>query len=138
MLRQRHHDAARPDDSSLLASNFGDRVAQKFLMVKCDVGNHAHQRFDDVGRVQPAAHTHFQNRDIHPSPRKVLECQRGQHLKKAGMPGQFPFADEPLGGSVDYVVKQGEIIVADSFAVDANALVDPDQMRRGVESRAQT
>ena len=62
-------------------------------MVERDVGNHAYQRFDNIGRIQPAAHANFENRSLHPLPREVGEGDRRHHLKEAGMPGQISLPD---------------------------------------------
>ncbi len=53
------------------------------------------------------------------------------------MPGQIAFPNQPLGGAVDHIVEQREIVVGDGLAIEANPLIDANQMRRSIESRLQ-
>src|SRR6267378_5672790 len=54
------------------------------------------------------------------------------------MPWQIAFPNQPLGGAVNHVVEHREIVVADRFTVEANPLIDPNQMRRSIESCLQS
>src|SRR5208282_2792947 len=132
-LRQRYHNAARTNDAGFFAGNLGDGFAQIFLVIERDVGDDAEARFHDIGGIQAAAHAHFEHNHVGAAAREVFKAYGSQHLKKAGVPRQIAFRDEALGGAVDHVMEQGEIVVGDGFAIEANALVDAYQMRRGVE-----
>ena len=133
MLRQRHHNSVRADDAGLLARDLGDGVAEIFLMIERDVGNHRDQRLDDVGRVQPAAHADFEHRNLDADAGEVFECHHGQHLEEAGMPRQLAGAQKLLRRALDAIVNRAELDIGDGFAVHPNALVDAHQMRRAVE-----
>src|SRR6516162_6054877 len=63
VLRQRDHQAVRADDSHLFARDFSDRVAEILLMIERDVGDNGNERVDDVGSVESAPHTNFENGD---------------------------------------------------------------------------
>ena len=133
-LGQRYDDSARPDDSSFLPRNLADRLSQIFLMIEGDIGDHAQAGIDDIGRIETSAHADFQHDDVGACPRKIFESHCGQHFEKAGMPGEFAFADQALGGPADYVVQLREIVVAKGLAVEADTFVDPNQVRRSVEA----
>lgn len=53
------------------------------------------------------------------------------------MPGQFGPPYQFFGNLVDLAMESGEIIIADLFATDSDALVDSYQMRRGVQTGLQ-
>src|ERR1700682_3947051 len=107
-------------------------------MIERDVGDDADLRLNHISGVEPPAHADLEHRNIYFLSREVFKSDGGQHFEKAGMPWQFILSDEPLGGSVDHVVQQGKLVVADFFPIDSDALVDPNQMRRGVQARAYT
>ena len=102
-------------------------------MVERDIGDHADSRLDHVGGIQAPAHADFEHRDVHLPAREMLEGNRREHLEKAGMPGQFALADQAFGSTIDHIVDQGKIVVADLLPVDPYALVDPYQVGRGIK-----
>ena len=51
-------------------------------MVQSDVRDDAHDRDHNVGRIQTSAETRFDHRNIHPSVRKVLECDAGRGFEE--------------------------------------------------------
>src|SRR6202035_1032137 len=61
LLREGYYDAAGPDNSCFLTGDFGYRIAQEFLVVERNVGDHTDARLNYVGRIQPPAHTYFQH-----------------------------------------------------------------------------
>ena len=67
---------------------------------------------------------------------EVEEGERGEDLEEAGGVGQVAGLDEAAGGVVDLEVEAGEVVVGDLDAVDLDALVDADEVRRGVEAGA--
>ena len=119
MLRQGHQRAAWAQDSRLFAGDLGDRVAQVFLVVERDVGEDGEQRIDDVGGVEPAAHAHFQDGDLHWFPdgsvcflvREVQESQRGQRLEEARMVRQPAGRDQLPGRLVDAKVEARKVFL---------------------------
>ena len=133
-LRQRNHNPARTDDSSFFAGDLGHCFAQILLMIERDIGDDADPRLDHVGRIQTPAHANFKHNHVGTAAGEILKGHRGQHLKKAGMPRQIAFPNQPLGGAVDHVMEQREIVVVDRLAIEANPLIDANQMRRCIES----
>ena len=106
-------------------------------MIERNIGDDTDPRIDNVGCVEAPAHPNFKDCDIQLAGCEMLEGHGGQHFEKAGMPGQFATFDEALGGALDHVVQQSELFVVDVFAVDADALVNPHEMRRSVQPGAQ-
>ena len=89
------------------------RVAQEFLMIERNVGDHADPRFDHVGGIQPSAHADFEHGDIQLAGGEVLEGHGRQHLEEAGMPGQFAIFDQAFGGALDHIVHQRKSVIGD-------------------------
>ena len=103
-------------------------------MVERNISNHAEARFDHVGRVQSSTHADFKHCDFDFLAREVLEGNGGEHLEEARVPGEFGFGDQTLGGAIDDIVNEGEIVVGNAGAVNSNALVDANQVGRSVEA----
>ncbi len=122
-----------PDDPCLLARNLGHRVPKIFLMIERNVGDDADPRLDHIGRIETSAHADFEHRDVDSLAREIFERDRRQHLEKTRMPGQLTFGHQPLGRAIHQFVDEREIVVRNCCAIHANALIDPNQVRRGVE-----
>src|SRR5579863_8683600 len=137
LLRKRHNHTARADNPNLLSRDLAHGIPKKFLVIERDVGNHADPRFHYVGCVQPPAHAYFEDRDLNLLACKMFEGNRGHHLEKTGMPWEFAALYQFFGGSIDFAVKAGEIVVADLLPVYADALVDAHQMWRSVKTGLQ-
>src|SRR5438477_962812 len=136
VLGQGDHHAAGMDDAGFLAGYLGDGVAKKFLVVERDVSDYGNQGFDDVSRVQTAAHADFKHSNVHFGPCEILKGDGGQHLKKTGMPGELAGCNQAFGSLFNTIMNSGEVWVGNFLAVDANALVQPNKVGRGVERRA--
>ncbi len=81
-----------------------------------------------------AAHTDFEHGNFYLLSREVGERDRRHHFEEAGMPRQLSLLDQPLGDAIDLVMQIGELIIADFFAIHANAFVDAHQMGRSIEA----
>src|SRR5690348_5237629 len=136
VLGQGDDHAAGMSDSGLLAGNFGDGIAEKFLVVERNVDYDRNHGLNNIGCIQTAAHADFEHRDIHLSLGELLEGDGGQHLKKTGMPGQLAGRDQTVGSLFDAIMQSGERGVTNFFAVNANALVQADQVGLSVERGA--
>ena len=93
MLGQRYYHAAGTDDPHFFPSNLAHRVAEKLLMVQCNVGNDTHFGFDDISRIQSPAHTDFQYCHFDRLLGEVLKRNRSHHFKKTRMPWQLALLD---------------------------------------------
>ena len=95
-------------------------------MVQTDIGDDAEQGGDDVGRVEAAAHTHFDDGDVDLLVAEVVEGQSDSHLEE-GEPLVFKellvFFDEA-----------DHFVLGYHFAADADALAEVDEVGRGVET----
>ena len=69
---------------AFLARNGRDGRPEPLHVVERDVGDDRNQRLHDVRRIQPAAHAHFQHRNIHLAFGKIEKRLRRQDLKVAG------------------------------------------------------
>ena len=136
MLWQRDQRAVRAQDAGLFARDEGDGVAEPLHVVERDVGDDGEQRLDDVGGVETAAHAHFEDGEIDLRLGEGFEGDRGQHFEVARVCGEASIGDQAAGTVVDAEVEPGKVLVADGRTVDANALVDALEMRRGVEADA--
>ena len=136
MLRQGDHRAPGADDARLLARDLAQGVSQEPLVVEGDVGDDGDAGLDHVGGVQPAAHAHLEHREVHCALGEVVEGHSGQHLEKAGMPGQVAARHQLGGHALHALVQGGELGVADGLPVHLQPLVDLLQVRRSVEGGA--
>ncbi len=127
-----HHRAARAHDAGLLAADGLAVGAEELDVVDVHAGDDGAVGVDDVGRVQAAAQAYLQDRHVQP---------RLAHQPQDGQRGEFEIAQRDfvaiLGPGafhrceVRYQVRSG-----DGLAVDAAALLEMHQVRRGVDTRA--
>ena len=137
-LGQSHDHAACSNDPGLLTGNLAQRLAQVFLMVQRNIGDHANPRLDHIRSIQPSAHSDFKHRQIRPAAREILKRHRRQHLKKTRMPGQVSLAHQSFRGPAHDVMHQSKVIVRNRHSVEPNPLVDPHQMRRRIKPSLQS
>ena len=137
LLRRQHHLRTGLDDARLFAGDLGECVAQQVGVVVVDRTDHGDRGVHHVGGVGDAAQAHLDDRHVHRRLGEGLVGQRGHHLEERHRDA----VDGPLVDQVDQplgVCDQGvELVVADPFAVDADALGEVDQMRAGVATGAQ-
>src|SRR5215472_5813721 len=136
MLRKEHDQTMGTKDSSLLARNLRQGVAEEFLMIEVNISNHRDAGIGDVSSIQPASHTYLEHRQLYTGAGEILEHHCGEHFKKTRVPGQFSAGHELFRDAFDPVIHFREFNVADGLAIDLNALIDLKQMRRGIESSA--
>ena len=68
LRRMAYHRYAGLDDAGLLRRDGGQRVPQEGHVIQPDGSNGAHAGADKVGGIQPAAHAHLHNGEVHPLP----------------------------------------------------------------------
>ncbi len=147
VLGEGDEGAVGAKDAGFFAGDLGDGVAQVVLMVEGDVGDDREEGVDDVGGVETASQAYFQDGDVDRLcvgssagicfiSSEVEEGYRGENLEEAGGVGEIAGIDETTGGFVDLKVEAGEVFVGYLGAVDLDALVDADQVGRGVEAGA--
>ena len=78
------HRHARLDDAGLFAGDRRQRVAELLRVVEADAGDDRDQRLADVGRIEPAAQSHFQHGRVQPALGKPQQGQRRDDLKVGG------------------------------------------------------
>jgi hypothetical protein len=111
-------------------------------MIEGDVGEDGEERIDDVGGVETSSEADFEDGDVY-GPlmgwawlREVQKGECGEDLEEAGRVGKGAGFDEVPGGFVYLEVEAGKVFVGDGDAVDLDALVDADEVGRGVEAGA--
>ncbi len=117
------------DYARLLGRDFGKRVAQKLRVVEADVRDYRQQRFDDVRAIEPAAEPYFDDGDVHLFFFEIFESQRGGKLEKTRAEG--------LEKGALLLDKTDDPFFGNRHAIDADALAEIEQVRRGVQARVQ-
>ena len=127
----------RLENTCLLGRNDRRCVAKHRHMVERNRRNNADLRiFDDICRITAAAQTGFENHNIAFLLNKTKECQCGRKLKLAdgltlGQCERFTRHRYPFA-------QARQIVVRDHHTVHADALVKLHQIRRGIQSGAQS
>ncbi len=140
MLRECDEDAIGAQDAGFFGGDGAEGVAEEFDVVEADVGDDGDERLDDVGGVEAAAESDFEDGDVDVLLGVEAEGDGGEELEEAGRVGEFAGGDEFGGAGVDEREEAGEVVVGNLGELgrcaggDANALGGAEQMRRGVEA----
>ena len=130
-LAEEHGVCAVLDDAAFLRGDLLDRVAENGRVLQADVRHDADlRRGDDVCRVHAPAEADLKRDDVALLLHEVEEGD-GRHDLKAR--GHFAHA---LRRVPHGVCERNEGVVVDLFPVHAHALVEAQQVRRGIEPRA--
>ena len=132
--RAGHGDVAALDDGRLLAGDRRDRVAEPILVVEVDVGHHGHAAVPGVGRVEPAAQSHFHERDVEGLLGEPAEDDRGQQLELGRL---AEAAGIRSAAAQDLAHEPGEVVGRDGAAVDHQSLAIGHEVRLGRLADAQ-
>ncbi len=101
-------------------------------MIEVDRRDRRGDGVDDVRRVQPAAKSNLEHRDVDPLVAKHLQRQRRGRLEKARRRCQLARClEHPTRDPI-------ELIPADWTAIDREAFLEIDEVRRRVAARAQS
>ncbi len=135
MRREDGGTHARADDGGLLGGDFGERVAEIFLMVERDRSDGDEGGAGGGRRVEPPAETGFEDGQL--DPRRAEGRERdGRQLLEEGR--ECARLSLNLFGSRAHLSRRArEVFMRNLFAADADALGDGDEVRRGVEPHAQ-
>ena len=113
------------DDAGFLARDKGQGVAEKLGVVEAYVGDDAEVGRDDISAVETASHAHLDDSHIDLLGGEIVEGKPHGHLEEAELEGLhivFVELDET-----------GYLFLRYHDAVDADALTEIDEVRRGVE-----
>ena len=136
MLGQGDGGDAGAEDSGFFAGDVSDGVAEKLLVIEIDVGDDREDGLDDVGGIQASTHADFEDGDFDLDAAKKSKAMAVMVSKKLGRWGSSRAGDEWRGSSGNAVVGSSETVIRNGLAIDADTLIDEQQMRRGVESNA--
>ena len=130
-LAEEHGVRAMLDDAALLRGDLLDRVAENGRVLQADVRHDADlRRGDDVRRVHAPAEADLERDDV---ALLLHEVQKGDGRHDLKARGHFAHA---LRRVPHGVCERNEGVVVDLFPVHAHALVEAQQVRRGIEPRA--
>ena len=101
-------------------------------MVLLDADDRGSERLGDVGRVEAAAHADLEHGHVHARAAEVVEGGGGEHLEVRGVGGDRARADQARGRATDAVDGGLERGGTDVPPPHRDALVDVDEMGRGV------
>lgn len=118
------------DDAGFFAGDFGEGVAEPFLVVVLDVGDDAGEGGDDVGGVEAAAEAGFPNDDVAFLFGEPNEGHDGDDFEEGGVIA-FGKLGEEFAHEGD---EAGDFGFGDELAIDLDAFGEGDEVRRGVEA----
>jgi len=84
VLGESDEGAVGAEDSGLFAGDLGDGVAEVVLVVEGNVSDDGEDGLDDVGGVEAAAETYFEDGDVYFLLCVVEEAEGGEDLEEAG------------------------------------------------------
>ena len=124
MLGDQRH--ALLGDARFLGGYPFDAVAEELLMVEPELRDAGDHRVgNDVGRVEPPAEPHFDDAGVGRDPSESEEGGGGGHFEEARL---HPFRD------VEHLLQQlRQERILDQLAGDPDPLVEPDEMRAGID-----
>ncbi len=131
MLSRAHHPRTLPDDPRLLGRDLREVTPQDAAVIEGHLGDHAHVRGRDAGRVETPAQPHLEHGDVGARVPKGLEGQERRdleeaQLRKAGLGRRVEELGDPR---LERVVSQGH-------AIDPDPLPEAMHVRRGEQARA--
>ena len=94
-------------------------MVKRYIVDDCELW------LDHVGGIKTPSHTYFQDSPIHPLFRKKAECHGCGHLKKGGRLAFIHYSPHCLEDIQN-------LLVPNILLVQAKALIESDQMRRGI------
>ena len=114
------------DDAGLLAGYLLQRVAEKLRVVEAYIGDNGEERRDDVGAVQASTHTYFDDGDVDFFAGEVVEGEADGHFEEREVE-----VGEKMHVGFDEI---NDRLLRNHLAVDAYALAEIYEVRRGVEA----
>jgi hypothetical protein len=129
-LRSHHQRRAFLDDARFFARDRGEIVAQKFLVIQTHRLDHRHGGVQHhIGGVIGAAQSHFQHHRIGGIAGESQEHRRRGDLEKGDLAALIDL--------FHLFQQRHQPFFGDQFAGDADALMEFDQMRRGMDMHPQ-
>ena len=101
--------------------DLAESVAEELHMIHAHIRDHADERAEDVGAVEPTAHTHLHHGYVHLLIHKVAEGERRGQLKERRLQVVPQVAEKLLH-------KSGDILLRDHLPIDPNPLPVGDDM----------
>ena len=121
-------------DAGFFGGDFREGVAEEIFVVEIDAGDDGNERVKNIGGVEAAAEADFEDAEFDAFAGETFEGHGGDAFEVGGMGAEFAGGEKFFDQGVDARESFREGVVADFFAVDADALVDSFEMRRSVEA----
>lgn len=125
-------------DTGLFGCDFTKRVTQKILVVEIDAGDDGNDRVKNVGGIEAATETDFEDAEFDALTSERFECHGRDAFEIGGVRAEFSRSEEFLDQAVDARECFRKETIANLFAIDANALVDSFEMGGSVEAGSKT
>ena len=126
--RAGHGQVAAFDDRGLLARDRRDRRAEPVHVIEVDVGDDRHAAVPGVGRVEPAAETDLDEREVRSTSAKWANTTAVRSSNSVGWPCRRATRSETREDSVD---EPREVVGVDRPAIDLDPLAVGDEVRLG-------
>ena len=133
LLIHRPEGDARLRDARLLPGDALNGLAQEFRVLALDVGDDRNLGQEDVGGIQPSSHAHLDNGDVDRALLEVSEGKGGGELEEGGLV-RLPLGPHRPRVGPDGLGHPDDIVVGNGLPIHPDALVEADQMGRGVEA----
>ena len=117
------------EDAGFLVGDLPDRMAEEVAVVEADIGDDGEVGLQDIGAVEPAAEPRLDHGDVDVGIGEPLETEtRGNFEERQALLDEIGF---PLREEGEY------IFLRDHLPVDADALPEITEMRRGEKAGAE-
>lgn len=114
------------DDARFLASDFLDCVPQILSVIHRNVGDHRYLGYDDIGRIETATETNFDDAPLDICAGEGKESDGGRRFEKGGFEPLYVWPELMCGGQ--------QMFFTDRLAVDLNPFAKGAEMGRSVET----
>ena len=122
--------AAGLDDAGLRRGDLLQRVAQHLRVVKADVADDCNlRRQNHVCGVKLAAHADLADDKVAVVTGKIFKAQRRDHLKLGRL------LEDRIRERLDIFRDLADLFIRDLYAVNLDALIEPDEIGAGVQAR---
>ncbi len=123
------------DDARLFESDLRQRAAQVPFVVLGDGGDDRSEGPDDIGGVEPPAHPDLDDGDVDLALGELEKGQGGHDLEVRWMIDELLLGHQAVDHGLQPLEPLTEALRGDRPPVDADPLLDPDEVRRRVQSR---
>lgn len=126
-----HHRDMRFDDARFFSRDLFMGIPEDMLVIETDADDRGDAGVADIGAIESAAKTDFQDHRVAALSLKVEQCHGGGQLKKRSFP-LWPGSEFVRDGA-DAIDQRDEIGFNAQFAIDAKAFLESIEVWGGIE-----